>query len=49
MEEPSDTFSKEIENISKNRSELKNTITEVKNALEGINRLADAKETWKTG
>ena len=34
--ELSEDFKNEIENIRKNQSELKNTITEMKNRLEGI-------------
>ena len=31
------TFKKEIKNVKQNQSELKNTITEMKNTTEGIN------------
>ena len=45
MEELSEAFNKEIENIKKNQSELRNTITEIKNTPGGINSwLEDAKE-----
>lgn len=45
MRELSETFNKEIENIEKNQSGLKNTVTEVKNTLERItNRLEDVEE-----
>ena len=37
MEENSENFNKEIENIKKNQSDQNNTITEIKNTLEGIN------------
>lgn len=47
----SENFSKELENLKKNQSDLKNTIIEIKkkkknNTLEGINilRLGDTKE-----
>ena len=30
-------FTKELENVKKNQTELKNTITKIKNILEGIN------------
>ena len=42
VEELSKTFDKEVE--KNNQSELKNTIIEIKNTLEGINRLANAEE-----
>ena len=35
MDEPSKKFNKELENIEKNQTYLKNTITEIKNTLEG--------------
>ena len=45
MEDFSETFNKEVENIKKNQSELKNTITDIKHTLERINsRLEDGKE-----
>ena len=45
MDEHSENFSKELENIKKNQSELKNTITENKNSQERINsRLDDTEE-----
>ena len=37
MNGSSDNIYKEIENIKKNQSELKDTITEMTNTLEGIN------------
>ena len=44
MDELSENFSKETENI-KNQSELKNTIAEMKNILQGIiSRSEDAEE-----
>lgn len=36
-------FNRELENI-KNQTELKNIITEIKNALEGINNRLDDKD-----
>ena len=36
---------KELEDIKKNQTELKN-ITEIKNTLEGINSRLDDKEEW---
>ena len=36
-EELRKNFNKDLENIRKNKSELKNTRTEIKNILEGIN------------
>ena len=40
--EHSKNFNKELENTKKNQSELKNTIREMKNSLEGINsRVSD--------
>ena len=45
MDEYSEKFNKELENIKKNQMELKNTITEIKNTLEGLNsRLYDTEE-----
>ena len=44
MEDLSETFNKEIENIKKNQSEMKNLITEIKNTLEGINRIEETEE-----
>ena len=45
MYEHSENFNKELENIEKNQSKLKNTITEMKMALEGTNsRLGDTEE-----
>ena len=44
IDEHSENF-KELENIKKNQSELKNIIIEMKNTLEGINsRLRDTEE-----
>ena len=37
MDEHSEKFKKELEEIKKNQVELNNTITEIKNILEGIN------------
>ena len=36
MDEHSEKFNKELENVKKNQTELKSTITEIKNMLEGI-------------
>ena len=45
MDELRENFKKEIKTIQKNQTEVKNTITELKNALEGINsRLGDTEE-----
>lgn len=45
VDEHSEVFSKEIENIKMKQSELKNTVTEMKIILEKINnRLKDAEE-----
>ena len=50
VDEHSENFNKE--NVEKNHTELKNTITEMKTTLEGIhNRLDDTEEqiaNWKT-
>ena len=35
--EKSEVFSKELENIKKNQTEVKNIIIEMKNTLQGIN------------
>ena len=52
MEDLNEIFNKEIKNIKKHQSEMNNSITEVKNTLEGINsRLEGAEEhivTWRT-
>ena len=44
MDEHSEKFSKELQNIEKNRTELKDIITEIKNTLEGINSKLDVTE-----
>ena len=44
MEEHSEKFNKELENIQKNPTELRNTITEIKNAQEAINSRFDDTE-----
>lgn len=45
LEEHSENFIKELENIRKKQSKLKNTMNEMKTTLEGINsRLHDVKE-----
>ena len=44
MDEHNENFKEEIENIKKNQSDLKNIITEIKNTLEGNNRLDDVEE-----
>ena len=45
IEEHSKNFNTEVENIKKNQSQLNNTITEMKNILEGIKSgLSDTKE-----
>lgn len=41
IEEPRENFNEEIENIIKNNSELKNTVTKMKNTLEGIESRLD--------
>lgn len=50
-EELSEIFNKDLENIRKDKLELKNTIRKIKNTLEGINSiLHDTKElisNWK--
>lgn len=38
IDEHSKNFNKELENSKKNQSELKNTIIEMEDMLEGINR-----------
>ena len=42
--EHSENFNKELENIKKNQWKLENTITEMKNTLERINRRLNGKE-----
>ena len=37
MDEHSEKFNRELENIKKNQTELKNIITEIKTTLEGVN------------
>ena len=44
MDELSEDFNEELENIKKNQLELKNTVMEMKNSLEGINRVDDTEE-----
>ena len=45
MEDLSKTFNKEIENIKKNQSEMKNSITKIQNTLEQIDsRLQEAEK-----
>lgn len=44
MDKLSKNFNKDIRTIKKNQSELKNTITEMQNKPEGINKLKDAEE-----
>ena len=45
MDEHSEKFNKELENVKKNQTELKSAITELKNTPEGItSRLHDTKE-----
>ena len=43
MDEHSEIFNKELENIKNDQRELKNTITEMKTTLEGVDsRIAEA-------
>lgn len=49
MGEQTEKFNKELENIKENRRDLKNTITEVKNTLEGINRFNNTEEHSSDG
>ena len=42
----SENFNEELENIKKNQSDLKNTITETENTLEGINSILDDTEEY---
>ena len=44
MEELRENFNKDLENTRNNKSELKSTITEIKNMLEGINSRLDNTE-----
>lgn len=44
VDELTKNFNKDIRTIKKNQSELKNTITEMKNKPERINKLKDAEE-----
>ena len=48
MDEHSEKFNKELENIEKNQTKLKNTITEIikKTTLDGINCRLDDTEEW---
>ena len=46
MDKHSDKFNKELENIKKNQLEWKNTITEIKSTLEGINSILNDTEEW---
>ena len=45
MEDLSETFNKEIEEVKKNQTEMKNSVTEIKYTLEGISSLEEAEET----
>ena len=47
LDEHSGTFNKELETIKNNQSELKNTITEMKNILEGTDSRTRGKEECK--
>ena len=50
VDEHSENSNRELENIKKNQSELKNTIAEMKNILEGINsRLGHTEECMRSG
>ena len=45
-----ETFNKDVEEQKRNQAMMKNTINEIKNSLEGINRITEAEEwkvTWK--
>ena len=44
MDELSQNFNKELENVKKNQSEMRNTILEVKNSLKGLNSRVDDPE-----
>ena len=46
MDELSENINKELENIKRNQSEMKNTILETKNLLEGLNSRVDHTEEW---
>ena len=46
VEDLNKTLNKEIKNIEKNQSEMKNSITEIKNTLEGIYSRPDKPEGW---
>ena len=40
-------FNKELENTKENQTELKNTVTGIKNALQRINSRLDDREDWR--
>ena len=40
-------FNKELENTKENQTELKNTVTGIKNALQRINSRLDDREEWR--
>ena len=46
--EKSEVFSKELENIKKNQTEVKNIIIEMKNTLQGINSRWNDTEEWNS-
>ena len=46
MEYLSETLNKEIENIKKNQSEMKNSTIEVKDTLDGVNSRQEEAEKW---
>ena len=46
MDEHSEKFYRALEGIKKNQTEPKNTITEMKNTLEGVNIRLNDTEEW---
>ena len=46
MAEHCGKFNKELETIKMNQTALNNTVTEIKNTLEGIKSRLDKKEEW---
>ena len=46
MEEIQETFNEDIEELKCKRTVMKNTITEIKNSLEGINSRITEAEAW---
>ena len=49
MEKIQETFNKDLEELKSKQTEMKNTINEIKNSLEGKNRRVTEAEEWISG